>query len=90
MAEGLRPWLVPRPGAETEDEPSKGAIMKAAVGDQIVIESMHLDEPRRIGTIVALRHEDGSPPYVVRWEGQEHETLVFPGPDARIVARHPA
>nr|PZN40193.1 MAG: DUF1918 domain-containing protein [Actinomycetota bacterium] len=63
--------------------------MKAAVGDQIVIESTHLDEPRRVGTIVALRHEDGSPPYVVRWEGQEHETLVFPGPDARIVARHP-
>ena len=63
--------------------------MKAAVGDQIVVESTHLDEPRRVGTIVALHHEDGSPPYVVRWEGQEHETLVFPGPDARIVAQAP-
>jgi hypothetical protein len=62
--------------------------MKAAVGDQLIIESTHLDEPRRVGIIVSLHHEDGSPPYVVRWEDQEHETLVFPGPDARVVARH--
>jgi hypothetical protein len=61
--------------------------MKAEVGDRLVVESTHLDEPRRVGIIVGLRHSDGSPPYVVRWLNEEHETLVFPGPDARIENR---
>ena len=31
-------------------------------------------------------HEDGTPPYVVRWEADGHEGLVFPGPDCHIEA----
>ena len=54
--------------------------MKAAVGDELVIESAHEGEARRVGVIVELRNEDGSPPYVVRWLHVEQETLVFPGP----------
>ncbi len=61
--------------------------MKAAVGDRLVVESPHTDEPRRIGVITALRHADGSPPYTVRWLDEEHEVLIFPGPDAHI--EHP-
>ncbi|GAA3248129.1 DUF1918 domain-containing protein [Nonomuraea helvata] len=58
--------------------------MKAAVGDRLVVEGAHQGEPRRIGVIVALHHDDGTPPYVVRWFDEEHETLVYPGPDAHV------
>ncbi|MFC4059249.1 DUF1918 domain-containing protein [Planomonospora corallina] len=61
--------------------------MKAAVGDRLVVEGTYNHESRRVGVIVGLRHPDGSPPYVVRWMDAEHETLVFPGPDARVVSR---
>ncbi|MEQ4725899.1 MULTISPECIES: DUF1918 domain-containing protein [unclassified Nonomuraea] len=58
--------------------------MKAAIGDRLVVEGAHQGEPRRIGVIVALHHDDGTPPYVVRWFEEEHETLVYPGPDAHV------
>ncbi|WP_433225624.1 DUF1918 domain-containing protein [Microtetraspora malaysiensis] len=61
--------------------------MKAAVGDRLVLESTSRDRPDHVGIIVALRHPDGSPPYVVRWLDEEHEVLVFPGPRARIERR---
>ncbi|GAA3119181.1 DUF1918 domain-containing protein [Streptosporangium carneum] len=60
--------------------------MKAAVGDKLVVEGTRHGETRRIGVIVELVHEDGSPPYMVHWEHDEHETMVFPGPDAHVVA----
>ncbi|WP_431920892.1 DUF1918 domain-containing protein [Nonomuraea jabiensis] len=62
--------------------------MRAAVGDRLVVEGAHQGEPRHIGIIVALHHIDGTPPYVVRWLEDEHETLVYPGPDAHV--EHPA
>jgi hypothetical protein len=58
--------------------------MKASVGDRLVIRSTHVDERVREGEIIELRHEDGSPPYVVRWSDDGHEALVFPGPDAYV------
>jgi hypothetical protein len=58
--------------------------MKAAVGDRLVVRSPHVDDPVRDGEIIELRHEDGSPPYVVRWSDNGHEALVFPGPDAYV------
>lgn len=58
--------------------------MKAQVGDRLVVEGTHVDDPRRVGHIVEVGNPDGSPPYLVRWEGSDEETLVFPGPDARV------
>ena len=58
--------------------------MKAAIGDRIVLEGTHVGDPRRVGLVTELRHEDGSPPYVVRWLEDGREGLFFPGPDARI------
>lgn len=58
--------------------------MQAHVGDWLVVESRLLDEPRRQGEVVGLVHPDGTPPYQVRWVEDDHESLVFPGPDARI------
>ena len=60
--------------------------MKASVGDRIVIASATLDGPVRDGRIVEVRHADGSPPYVVEWTDNGQQGLVFPGPDAHIVA----
>lgn len=58
--------------------------MNAKVGDWLVIEGRTLDDHRRQGQIIEVRHEDGSPPYLVRWVSDDHESLVFPGPEARI------
>ena len=61
--------------------------MFAAVGDRLVVRGTHVDDPDRDGEILEVRHADGSPPYVVRWSDNGHETLVFPGPDALV--QHP-
>ena len=58
--------------------------MKASVGDRIVMASSVVDGPVRAGRVVALRHDDGSPPYVVRWSDTDEESLVFPGPDTHV------
>ena len=58
--------------------------MKAAVGDRFVQVSSVVGGPVRDGKVVELRHEDGSPPYVVEWSDTADRTLVFPGPDARV------
>ena len=58
--------------------------MNAAVHDRLVVPGAHVDDPGRIGDIVEVRGPDGTPPYVVRWAGSEHTSLVFPGPDARL------
>jgi hypothetical protein len=58
--------------------------MQAHVGDWVVIEGRTLGERRRQGEIIELAHADGTPPYRVRWVEDDHESLVFPGPDARI------
>ncbi|MFF3898000.1 pyridoxamine 5'-phosphate oxidase family protein [Streptomyces sp. NPDC001812] len=58
--------------------------MRAHLGDQLVIEGPATGAPRRDGEIVGLHHEDGTPPYDVRWSDTQAVTLVFPGPDAHI------
>lgn len=61
--------------------------MKAEIGDRLVIEGTTLGERRRAGLIVEVRHADGTPPYVVRWLEDDHESLVFPGPTAHVEKR---
>ena len=58
--------------------------MFAAVGDRLVVMGVHEGIPARDGEIIEVRHADGSPPYVVRWSDNGHESLVFPGPDAYV------
>jgi effector-binding domain-containing protein len=58
--------------------------MYAAVGDRIVVRSVHLDGPVRDGEIVEVHGQHGAPPYVVRWSDTGHETLFFPGADATV------
>jgi hypothetical protein len=58
--------------------------MKAHVGDRLVLEGTHVGDRRRVGVVVEVRNADGTPPYRVKWLDDEHEALVFPGPDARL------
>ena len=59
--------------------------MRAEVGDGIVIEGQHVGDARRSGEVIEVRGEDGAPPYRIRWADTGRETLLFPGPDCRIV-----
>jgi len=58
--------------------------MKAQVGDQVLVASAQAGVPARSGTIVELRHPDGTPPYVVRWSDTGHEGVYFPRHDGPI------
>ncbi|MFE2866005.1 DUF1918 domain-containing protein [Embleya sp. NPDC059259] len=58
--------------------------MKAQVGDWVVVESPHVGEPRRVGLVIRVEHADGTPPYMVRWTEDDHESLFFPGPETHI------
>jgi hypothetical protein len=58
--------------------------MFAAAGDRFVIRGPLLDQPMRDGLILEVRHPDGSPTCLVRWEYTGREALVFPGPDAVV------
>ncbi|MEU0112423.1 pyridoxamine 5'-phosphate oxidase family protein [Streptomyces bobili] len=58
--------------------------MRAHLGDHLVIESPATGVTRRDGEIVGLHHDDGTPPYDVRWSDTDDVTLVFPGPDAHV------
>ncbi|MEV6597839.1 DUF1918 domain-containing protein [Actinoplanes sp. NPDC051346] len=66
--------------------------MNAHVGDRLVLEGIHVGDPRRVGVIVEVPHPDGTPPYRVHWQDSGHEALIFPGPEARVEpgAGHPA
>ena len=62
--------------------------MNAQVGDELIIESPEPGTSARMGTIVALRNADGSPPYVVHWLAGDYDSLIQPGLTARIQRRH--
>jgi hypothetical protein len=58
--------------------------MIARIGDRIILEEIHAGGRRRIGIITDVCHEDGAPPYRVRWLDDGRTTLIFPGTEARI------
>jgi hypothetical protein len=63
-------------------------VVKATVGDRLVIKATHVDGAVRDGEVVEVRGADGAPPYMVRWS-DGHEGLFFPGPDT-VVSHDPA
>lgn len=63
--------------------------MKGSVGDRIVIASSVVDRPAREGKIIEVRHEDGTPPFLVEWSESGRQALIFPGPEAHVVHVEP-
>jgi hypothetical protein len=58
--------------------------MRASVGDRIVTASGVVGGAVRDGVVTQCPHDDGSPPYRVRWSDTDEESLVFPGPDTLV------
>lgn len=58
--------------------------MKANVGDRIEIGTHKVGQPVRCGHITEVRGAGGAPPYMVRWDTDASQGLVFPGADAVI------
>ncbi len=53
--------------------------MRAHVGDQLVV---GVD---RIGVVVGVPAEDGSPPYIIKWLKDGHIAMVLPDQYSRVV-----
>jgi hypothetical protein len=62
--------------------------MQSEVGDELVVDSLHIGEPARKGEILEVRADDGREHYMVRWDDTGHETLFFPGPTSHVLHRH--
>ena len=74
-----------RRGRGRSDGSAQGAcVMKASVGDRIVVVSAHVGAQVREGRVVELRHGDGTPPYLVEWTDTGQRGLYYPGPDGRV------
>lgn len=61
--------------------------MKAAVGDRIITASGVVGGVVRDGVVTECPHDDGSPPYRVKWSDTGEETLVYPGSDTIVDAQ---
>ena len=59
--------------------------MHAKSGDWLIVETSTVDRRARKGRIEGVGAADGTPPYRVRWTGDDHVCLVYPGPDAHVV-----
>jgi hypothetical protein len=64
--------------------PREEEEMRAQTGDRLIMEGTKVGDHRRVGVVVEVHGSEGQPPYLVRWEDNDHETLCFPGPDAHI------
>lgn len=78
------------PGGHDRDAapwaPSEGGTVFAEQGDRIVVESVHLDAGRRYGEVLEVLGDGETRHYRVRWQ-DGHESVYFPGPDARLADR---
>jgi hypothetical protein len=59
--------------------------MYAQVGDRLIVEG----DPARTGLIIGTPHDDGSPPYIVKWLSNGHIAMVYPGQFAQVVRGEP-
>ena len=59
--------------------------MKAKVGDWLVMKGGAAGHGDQRGLITEVNSAEGAPPYVVRWLDDDHEAMVFPGPDAVVI-----
>ena len=60
--------------------------MEAHVGDHVVVEGTKVGQARRRGEVIELLPGAGGIRLRVRWEGDEHESVISPGPDCHVEA----
>jgi hypothetical protein len=68
-----------------EAHDTRRMVVKAKVGDRIIVKGHHIGQPDRDAVVLDVRGGDGEPPYRVQWSDDGHEGLFFPGSDASIV-----
>src|SRR5664279_5436680 len=64
-----------------EARPASEDVMKAQVGDRIILAGTRVDDPVRDGEVLEVKGPDGNAPYTVKWS-DGHIGLVYPGPGA--------
>jgi hypothetical protein len=64
-------------------------IMQAKPGDRLVIKGHRTGQADAEGEILEVHGEKGQPPYLVRWEADGREVVLFPGSDAVIEHHKP-
>jgi hypothetical protein len=61
--------------------------MKAHIGDRLIVGG----DPKRAGIVIGIPHQDGSPPYVVKWLANGNIAMVSPDQYTVVIpAGHPA
>jgi hypothetical protein len=63
------------------------AFMHASVGDEIMVDPVHVGEPSRRGEILEVLVKNDVTHYRVRWDDNGHETIFYPGSTTHTV--HP-
>jgi Domain of unknown function (DUF1918) len=58
-----------------------GAVMRASVGDVLVVPG----NGRRAGLVIGVIGKDGAPPYVIKWLSDGHIAMVTPDQYSRII-----
>ena len=58
--------------------------MRARPGDHVVIETKKVGGAPRRGQIVEVLSGAGGERYRVRWDSDQHESIYFPAPGARV------
>lgn len=58
--------------------------MKANVGDEVIVDSLHTGEPPRKGEVLEVLESGGVLHYVVRWD-DGHTSIFYPSSDAHVV-----
>ena len=60
--------------------------MEARIGDHVVLEGARVGHGRRRGEVLEVLRGTTGDRYRVRWEQDDHETVLAPGPDLRVEA----
>jgi hypothetical protein len=58
--------------------------MEARIGDHVVLEGARVGHARRRGEVLEVLRGSTGDRYRVRWEQDDHETVLAPGPDLRV------
>ena len=61
--------------------------MRAHPGDWPVVETSTVGRHSMRGQIEEVSGPTGEPPFRIRWTDDDRVSIVFPGPDARVVTQ---
>jgi uncharacterized protein DUF1918 len=69
-----------------DDHETRCGDARAQVGAWLEVTSSRTGRPSRRGEIAGVGGAGGALPFRVRWTGDDHEALVFPGPNAEVIS----